>query len=202
MSIEREFTFPNLERITPDLTGAERLSVFLGLPISMQNEAWQELGRRIESQSRARFAEDRLGGWCTPQELADEIEVIWGECRKVPLGGVHVAPPIAITNTSRFQSDSKTDIDLLRTIPSGTFVPLLTGREVTRGFIQCPFHAGGAERTPSLHVGDDQRWYCHACQAGGDLIDFYAALRGQPVPTGGEFMDLVRDLARDLGGVL
>lgn len=42
-----------------------------------------------------------------------------------------------------------------------------------RGFIKCPFHAGGAERTPSLQVYSGYRgFYCRACGQGGDVIKF------------------------------
>ena len=89
---EREFSIPAFERLTPDLTGPERLAVFLGLPVDMQTEAWADLGGRIEAQGRERFAEERLGGWATPQEIADEIATIWrDEVRHVPLGGVEPA---------------------------------------------------------------------------------------------------------------
>lgn len=42
-----------------------------------------------------------------------------------------------------------------------------------RGFIKCPFHAGGAERTPSLQVYSGYRgFYCRGCGQGGDVIRF------------------------------
>lgn len=37
------------------------------------------------------------------------------------------------------------------------------------GFISCPFHNG--DRTPSCKVYKDS-YYCHACGANGDVIDF------------------------------
>lgn len=59
------------------------------------------------------------------------------------------------------------------------YVAMLTGQEPSRGgFFRCPFHADGAERTPSLHATDllPGRWFCHACQRGGTIYDFGALL--------------------------
>lgn len=78
-------------------------------------------------------------------------------------------------------------------------MPRLTGREVIRGFVQCPLHAGGEERTPSLHVNEDGGgWYCHACGSGGGPLEFYAALSGRDVPSGAEFVGFVRELVEAL----
>lgn len=42
-----------------------------------------------------------------------------------------------------------------------------------RGFIRCPFHAGGTERTPSLQIFNGYRgFFCRACGEGGDVIRF------------------------------
>ena len=44
-------------------------------------------------------------------------------------------------------------------------------REGRRLVGRCPFHADGAH--PNLHVyPDTASWYCYACHAGGDVIDF------------------------------
>ncbi len=41
------------------------------------------------------------------------------------------------------------------------------------GFIRCPFHGGGRERTPSLKLYDGQKgFYCYSCHAAGSVIDF------------------------------
>jgi DNA primase len=46
-------------------------------------------------------------------------------------------------------------------------------------WIRCPFHKGGAERTPSLEILlPGKGWRCHACHAGGDAVTFVARLRG------------------------
>jgi hypothetical protein len=97
------------------------------------------------------------------------------------------------------------DLGALQTIPSAEYVPALTGRNVDRrGFVQCPFHAGGQERTPSLHVDSDTgQWYCHApaCQTGGGLLGFYARLTGRQVPRDPDgFREFVRDVAGTLLG--
>ncbi|QDV34105.1 CHC2 zinc finger domain-containing protein [Tautonia plasticadhaerens] len=46
-----------------------------------------------------------------------------------------------------------------------------------RGFVRCPFHAGGRERTPSMQVRDG-RYRCFACGASGDVIDYVMARDG------------------------
>lgn len=45
----------------------------------------------------------------------------------------------------------------------------LTGEEVSKHKIKCPFHA---DETPSLHVYDDGGWKCFGCGKHGDVIDF------------------------------
>ena len=39
------------------------------------------------------------------------------------------------------------------------------------GFIRCPFHANGQERTPSVKI-NEKSWHCFACGAGGSVIDW------------------------------
>ena len=43
------------------------------------------------------------------------------------------------------------------------------------GFIRCPFHGGGNEKTPSCHL-KERYFKCFACQTGGSVIDFTARL--------------------------
>ncbi|HTX32256.1 MAG TPA: CHC2 zinc finger domain-containing protein [Solirubrobacteraceae bacterium] len=190
------FTFEAFEVITPDLSPAERLSVFLNLPVRMQGEAWAVLAERVEARGRATMAEERLGP-CTPQELADEIAAVWGECSRVPAGMVGAPRQRPkVPRPPRPQAHGG-DLEALRSIPSSEYVPQLTGREASRGYVQCPFHADGCERTPSLHVSvDDGRWHCFSCQAGGGLLEFYAYLEDREVPAGGtEFAEFVREVA-------
>jgi hypothetical protein len=69
--------------------------------------------------------------------------------------------------------------DPLLGIPATEYVPALTGRVVGQDRkATCPFHAGGHERTPSLHAYDDpgKGWYCWGCDEGGDLYSFAAKL--------------------------
>lgn len=96
--------------------------------------------------------------------------------------------------------------DALRAIPATEYVPALTGRPVGRdGKTSCPFHGGGNERTPSLHVyPDDRGWTCFgSCPApggrdhlGGDIYVFGAALYG--LDTRRDFPEIRRRLAADL----
>lgn len=48
-------------------------------------------------------------------------------------------------------------------------------RKGARQWACCPFHG---EKTPSLCFYPDGRWYCFGCHAGGDAVDFLAALQG------------------------
>lgn len=79
----------------------------------------------------------------------------------------------------------------LDAIPPAHYVEYLTGREVAAtGKVQCPFHAGGEERTPSLHCyGDaDAGWYCFGCETGGDIYTFAGLLWGLDTRT--QFVEL------------
>jgi hypothetical protein len=89
--------------------------------------------------------------------------------------------------------------DPLLTIAAETYVPALTGREVGRdGKVQCPFHGGGEERTPSLHVyPDDRGWFCFGCERGGTIYDLGALIYGLE-PRGAGFHEIRRRLAADL----
>jgi hypothetical protein len=45
----------------------------------------------------------------------------------------------------------------------------------------CPFHKGGNERTPSLHISDTEKtFFCYGCSARGDIFDFIGMIRGSP----------------------
>lgn len=79
--------------------------------------------------------------------------------------------------------------DALKEIPAAEYVPLLSGRPIERGgFVRCPFHKGGDERTPSLKVYETT-WACFGCEAppgkralGGDIYVFAALLWGARLP--------------------
>lgn len=90
--------------------------------------------------------------------------------------------------------------DPLLAIPPPAYVEALTGREVGRdGKMRCPFHD---DRTPSLHVYDDPErgWACFgACDRGGTIIDFGAAL-WEISPRGAGYHELRRRLAGALLG--
>ena len=72
------------------------------------------------------------------------------------------------------------DTDALRAVPAREYIPVLTGRDVVRGFAQCPFHKGGQERTPSLSVGgpNEELWLCFGCDEGGDVFTMAARMWG------------------------
>lgn len=52
------------------------------------------------------------------------------------------------------------------------------GFQVNRkGFMRCPFHSNGSERTPSLKIYQGYRgFHCKACGIGGDVIRFVELL--------------------------
>lgn len=97
--------------------------------------------------------------------------------------------------------------DELRRIPAAIYVARLTGREVERGgWVRCPFHRGGTERTASLQV-DGTIWACHACSPiggkramGGNIYDFGGLLADYPLPLrGADFLDVQGRLCRVFG---
>jgi Bifunctional DNA primase/polymerase, N-terminal len=80
----------------------------------------------------------------------------------------------------------------LRDIPASVYIPRLTGRAISSDdFIQCPFHKGGIEKTPSLKIAGTL-WACYGCDPprhkqcmGGNIFDFAGYLRHAPVPLRG-----------------
>lgn len=99
--------------------------------------------------------------------------------------------------------------DPLRRILAVDYVRRLTGREADRqGYVQCPFHGGGQERTPSLRV-DGNLWACFACEPvlgkrclGGNCYDLASILWGFPVPPrGADYMEVKARLKHELRGL-
>ena len=98
--------------------------------------------------------------------------------------------------------------DPLRRIPAAVYVPRLTRRPVSNdGWVQCPFHKGGQERTPSLKV-EETVWACFgACQPlggrqvmGGNIYDLAGLLAGYAIPLRGpDFQDVQARLRRFFG---
>jgi hypothetical protein len=95
----------------------------------------------------------------------------------------------------------------LEVVSPADYVEHLTGREVGRnGKVQCPFHKGGQERTPSLHCYPDaaQGWTCFGCPAppgreflGGDIFTFAGLLWG--LSTHADFPQLHERLLAEFG---
>jgi len=61
--------------------------------------------------------------------------------------------------------------DPLLGISADDYYAALTGRPVTAGNVQCPFHSEGKERTPSMRLYDTT-WFCWGCNAGGSIYQF------------------------------
>ena len=103
--------------------------------------------------------------------------------RRVPVSSLVAdlpdpSPPRAIP-VRRTQTSAPYD-GPLSTVPARVYIERLTGREVIRDMVTCPFHSGGTERTPSLHVGgpNSECWHCFGCGEGGDVFTFAARLWG------------------------
>ena len=113
--------------------------------------------------------------------------------------------PVAMRSSRAPAQDDVTDP--LRTIPAIEYVPALTGREPGRdGKVACPFHAGGQERTPSLHLYGEG-WTCFgSCQPlrpdrnrrGGDVYVFGGLLYGLDWRDRDQFLEIRRRLAAEL----
>jgi len=96
---------------------------------------------------------------------------------------------------------------LLSTIPIADVIEALTGRRPNRqGFVQCPFHGGGAERTPSLKLYGST-WACFACaprpgagrqHLGGGARQFAALLWDFPLPLRGPAFHVVQGRLLDV----
>jgi hypothetical protein len=138
----------------------------------------------------------------TPAYVAEEV--VGGLADPTP----PARPDATVTRLRARRASSSAFGDPLAAIPADEYVPLLLGRPLGRdGKTQCPFHAGGQERTPSLHVyPDDRGWTCFGgCPApagrdhfGGDIYTFGAALYGLDVRR--DFPAIRRRLAADLLG--
>ena len=83
--------------------------------------------------------------------------------------------------------------DPLLEVPAAVYVELLTGRRPDRRgcYVQCPFHGGGEERTPSLRPYGDGGWACFGCPPrpgagrrclGGTIYQLAALVWGYPLP--------------------
>jgi hypothetical protein len=97
------------------------------------------------------------------------------------------------------QTRNTTSGDGLKEVPAATYASRLAGRMVDEdGWMQCPFHKGGMEKTPSFRV-DGTLWACYACDPiggksmmGGNILDLAALLWGYPIPVVGPDYAAVR----------
>jgi hypothetical protein len=102
---------------------------------------------------------------------------------------------------ARPDGDGRRDADdALQEIPPTEYVPALTGRTPDRrGYVTCPFHADGQERTPSLKVYPtvEGGWWCYGCGIGGGIYQLAALVGGYPLPPRGRDFLIVRDALLD-----
>lgn len=96
--------------------------------------------------------------------------------------------------------------DALRSFTAEEYIRALTGRDAGRDAkVQCPFHGGGQERTPSMQLYGDT-WACFACpplrpdrdHAGGDIYTFAGVLYDLDPRDAEQFKALRRRLATEL----
>lgn len=92
--------------------------------------------------------------------------------------------------------DFKSD-DPLLAISADRYYVALTGRDLARGNVTCPFHNGGNERSPSMRLYDTT-WHCFGCGEGGSIFDFGAKLWDYET-RGASFLELKEDLQREFG---
>lgn len=108
-------------------------------------------------------------------------------------------PPDAAPSTVRPPRPRVSDptTDRLRLLPSREYAPALAGRELSGHMMCCPFHKGGAERSPSFHVGggDAAMWHCFGCGEGGDIFRFASRLWRMDETT--QFREIVKRLGEE-----
>lgn len=107
----------------------------------------------------------------------------WLEAMR-PKGGT---APRQRPSEARIRPSAASDDPLLN-IEAQEYAERLTGREVQSGWMQCPFHREGRERTPSFKV-DGTKWACFGCEPprgkqsmGGNIYDLAGMLWNLPVP--------------------
>jgi len=128
----------------------------------------------------------------SPETTPQALVPVW-IAALAPGRGEAVSAPSEVTAERRQR-------DPLLAIPAAIYVEKLTGRRPNRrGYVTCPFHRNGQERTPSLKV-DGALWSCFGCSpirpgrecAGGDMFDLAALLGGYPVPLAGRDYRTIR----------
>lgn len=105
-------------------------------------------------------------------------------------------PPTAVYRPQRPKLEDPTKA-ALRAVSATEYAPALAGREMSRGMMCCPWHKGGQERTPSLHVTGpaDTLFYCFGCGEGGDIFRFAAKCWGMDETR--DFHAIVERLSRE-----
>jgi hypothetical protein len=117
------------------------------------------------------------------------------------LAGLPAAPSTA---PARIPNGSVSLDDPLKEIPAPEFFADLYGLAADhRGYVRCPFHKAGRERTPSLFLyGPGTRypdrhpgWWCFGCRRGVDIYEAAALRWGWPhTPSGPAFLTIKQRL--------
>lgn len=168
-------------------------------------EANRRLARALGADERATDAARILrppGTWNWKHDPPTKVRCHWLACPLIcnsAEGVIGHLPEVGITsheNVSRAINE-----DSLLAIPPAQYITALTGMSPDRGGkVRCPFHSGGQERTPSLHVyaNPSDGWHCYGCGRGGTLYDF-AALLWNTGTRGDSFVELKQRLVDELG---
>jgi hypothetical protein len=132
---------------------------------------------------------------------------VWGEDPdEVGIADVPATWLARMTQVSRGAVPARNDetTDSLKWIPARVYAAVLTGRAIDGGgWMTCPFHKGGNERTPSFQV-QEALWSCYACEPilgkrvlGGDIYELASLLWGYPLPLSGTDFLIVRSRLRE-----
>jgi Bifunctional DNA primase/polymerase, N-terminal len=94
------------------------------------------------------------------------------------------------------------ELDPLHRIPASVYVPTLTGRSIDRrGYVRCPFHSAGGERTPSLRIYD-HGWKCYGCGLAGAIYQLAGLLGGWTLPLSSPDRRAIRATLLDVFGAV
>lgn len=108
----------------------------------------------------------------------------------------HLPDPPNVKPARTPRADIAETDDPLQGISADVYYETLTGRELVRGNVTCPFHGGGNERNGSLRLYETT-WYCFTCCEGGGIYQFASRLWGME-RRGRGFIELRDRLEREL----
>lgn len=162
----RHLDFAYLHRAMPRAAGPDRLAAFESMPLADQEEAWRALGQRRRDQH-----------WLDGHVSFERDSARRTRQAKRPKRRRKIA-----------KLDLEPTLEQIRQIPAEQYLEDLAGVEPRRGVVTCPA-PDHHDRNPSASY-TGTLWHCHACQAGGDLIELASLISGIPA-RGRTFYELV-----------